>query len=247
MAFTVTYNGNGATGGSVPVDATSYAAGDTVTVISGSTGSNPIVKAGATFAYWNTKSDGSGTFHGWPADTTFLMPVSDVTLYAQWFVTTGLINGGITPHFSFAYDSSLGLTAANPTGIEPARTNHLIGLCEGDYKIMSDFFGGTVTLNSVISVPVVTYVTRLTGGANTTGSIRLKPNSNDVTILRYLIVSEVTELLMDAQRMGWFAVGGGDESFRGEALSRFLGQQFFGHNRNRRLRARFRYCLPVAE
>jgi hypothetical protein len=225
MTFTVTYNGNGATGGGVPAT-TSYAGGDTVTVISGTTGPNPIVKSGATFAYWNTKADGSGTFHGWPADTTFLMPSADVTLYAQWFVSTGLTNGGITPHFSFAYDSSLELTAANPTGIEPARTNQLIGLCEGDLKITSDFFGGTVTFNSVIRVPVVTYVTRLTGGANTTDSIRLKPNSNDVTLLRYLLVSEVAELFMDAQRKGWFAVGGGDESFRGEALSRFLGQQF---------------------
>jgi hypothetical protein len=32
MAFTVTYNGNGSDGGSVPVDATAHNAGDTVTV-----------------------------------------------------------------------------------------------------------------------------------------------------------------------------------------------------------------------
>ena len=37
MTFTVTYDGNGATGGSVPVDATAYNSGDQVTVL-GNTG-----------------------------------------------------------------------------------------------------------------------------------------------------------------------------------------------------------------
>ena len=29
-----------------------------------------MTKTGATFAYWNTKADGTGTFHGWPQDTS---------------------------------------------------------------------------------------------------------------------------------------------------------------------------------
>ena len=50
--YTVTYNGNGNTGGAVPLDGTGYNNGDAVTVL-GNTGS--LVKTGYTFAGWNTQ------------------------------------------------------------------------------------------------------------------------------------------------------------------------------------------------
>lgn len=78
--YTVTYDGNGNTGGSVPVDGSSpYDENDTVTVL-GNTGS--LVKTGYTFDGWNTAADGSGTDYA-PA-ATFQMPASNTTLYAQW-------------------------------------------------------------------------------------------------------------------------------------------------------------------
>jgi uncharacterized repeat protein (TIGR02543 family) len=78
--YTVTYDGNGSTGGSVPVDGSSpYDENDTVTVL-GNTGS--LVKTGYTFDGWNTAADGSGTDYA-PA-ATFQMPASNTTLYAQW-------------------------------------------------------------------------------------------------------------------------------------------------------------------
>ena|ERR1700693_2114361 len=87
----VTYDGNGSDGGSPPTDPNSpYAVGATVTVLP--VGS--LTKTGAVFAYWNTQADGSGTFYGWPTATTFPMPATDVVLYAQWFVTTGLTKRG---------------------------------------------------------------------------------------------------------------------------------------------------------
>ena len=58
MTFTVTYDGNGATGGSVPVDATAYTSGDQVTVL-GNTGNLSL--PGGQFVYWNTAADGTGT------------------------------------------------------------------------------------------------------------------------------------------------------------------------------------------
>jgi hypothetical protein len=51
--FTVTYNGNGNTGGSVPTDSTSYQLVDTVTVL-GNSGS--LVRTGYTFAGWSPTS-----------------------------------------------------------------------------------------------------------------------------------------------------------------------------------------------
>jgi len=216
MAFTVTYNGNGSDGGSVPVDSNSYAAGATVNVaVPGS-----MTRTGATFAYWNTKADGSGAFHGWPQDTSFVMPAANLTLYAQWFVTTGLTSGGATTHYAFSYDSSL--TAG---GLEPARTQALMNAAEGDYTIMANWFAGVTMPSSRINV----YVTRLTGGANNTGDIRLKPNTNSPNELRCYLVSEITESFMQTQNKGWgFLPGPGatNENSFGEALSLFLTQQF---------------------
>ena len=76
---TVTYNGNGNTGGAVPTDSSSpYSSGDTVTVL-GNTGS--LEKTGKTFSGWNTKADGSGTTY--TAAQTFTITAS-TTLYAKW-------------------------------------------------------------------------------------------------------------------------------------------------------------------
>ena len=77
--LTVTYDGNGNTGGTVPTDSSSpYSSGDTVTVL-GNTGS--LVKTSKTFSGWNTKADGSGTTY--TAAQTFTITAS-TTLYAKW-------------------------------------------------------------------------------------------------------------------------------------------------------------------
>ncbi|QUL55641.1 InlB B-repeat-containing protein [Paenibacillus tritici] len=83
-AYTVTYNGNGSTGGTVPTDSNSYAQSAAVTVL-GNTGS--LVKTGNTFAGWNTAANGSGTSYA--ANVTFSMGAANVTLYAQWTVSPG--------------------------------------------------------------------------------------------------------------------------------------------------------------
>ncbi len=79
--YTVTYDGNGNTGGAVPATVTSYVYGQTVTV-SGNIGSPPLIKTGDAFAGWNTAADGSGTSYS--AGDTFNMGAADATLYAQW-------------------------------------------------------------------------------------------------------------------------------------------------------------------
>jgi len=63
MPFTITYSSNGGYGGSAPVDPHGpYNPGETVPIqVPGS-----MTKSGAKCAYWNTKSDGSGMFYGWP-------------------------------------------------------------------------------------------------------------------------------------------------------------------------------------
>lgn len=74
----VTYNGNGKTGGELPIAQTSHVRGDTVSV-SGNTGN--LVRNGYTFAGWNTLADGSGKNYS-EADR-FTITASK-TLFAKW-------------------------------------------------------------------------------------------------------------------------------------------------------------------
>lgn len=77
--FTVTYNGNGSTGGTTPTDSDSpYASGETVTVKS-----NTFTRSGYTFDHWDTKSDDSGTDYAGSGSATFSIS-ANTTLYAQW-------------------------------------------------------------------------------------------------------------------------------------------------------------------
>ena len=82
---TITYDGNGNTGGSVPVDSTNYSSGQTVTVL-GNTGT--LAKTGYLFTGWNTQSNGSGTTY--TQGQTFAMGSSNVTLYAMWILESAV-------------------------------------------------------------------------------------------------------------------------------------------------------------
>jgi uncharacterized repeat protein (TIGR02543 family) len=76
--YSVTYNGNGNTGGSAPVDSQKYASGETVTVL----GLGNLIRSGYGFAGWNTIAGGSGSER--PSGSSFAMPAANVVLYAQW-------------------------------------------------------------------------------------------------------------------------------------------------------------------
>ena len=107
--YTVTYDGNGATGGFVPTDATAYSSGATVTV-KGNTGS--LVKAGFTFGGWNMQDDGQGT--NYTAGNTFTIS-ANTTLYAKWNAKTitGLSYTGTptkTEYYAGENFSATGLT-----------------------------------------------------------------------------------------------------------------------------------------
>jgi uncharacterized repeat protein (TIGR02543 family) len=79
VLYSVTYNGNGNTGGAVPVDSISYKSGSVATVL-GNSGS--LSKTGFTFSGWNGKADGSGTSYA--AGASLTIGSANVTLYAAW-------------------------------------------------------------------------------------------------------------------------------------------------------------------
>ena len=104
--YIVTYNGNTNTSGNAPTDSSSpYMAGSTVTILGNPLSPNTLVKTGYGFGGWNTAADGSGT--NYVGGSTFTMPASNVTLYANWIV----------PAVSLRYLSN---TAAGGTGTAPA-------------------------------------------------------------------------------------------------------------------------------
>lgn len=81
--YAVTYDGNGNTGGSVPVDSVRYEAGATVTVLGNLQNLVQVVGGVAqVFGGWNTRADGQGTAYA--AGATFAMGSADLVLYARW-------------------------------------------------------------------------------------------------------------------------------------------------------------------
>jgi len=115
--YEVTYDGNGSTGGTAPVDlASPYQEAETVTVL----GNTDLVKTDSVFVGWNTASDGSGT--DYVADDTFAMGTAAVTLYAQWADSYNVTydgntnTGGTVPTDSGEYVEGATVTVLGNTG-----------------------------------------------------------------------------------------------------------------------------------
>lgn len=85
FTFTVNYDANENTSGSVPTDNNKYVTGEPVTVF-GNTGD--LEKEGYSFGGWNTEADYSGE-HYLPEEQ-FSMPFSNVTLYAVWDIPSSV-------------------------------------------------------------------------------------------------------------------------------------------------------------
>ena len=132
--YTITYNANGATSGSAPVDANKYLSGDVVTVLGNSGG---MTKSQAAFAGWNTASDGSGT--SYPARSSLVFGSSSVILYAVWTTAST---------YTITYDAN-GATGTAPTDSKaylPGDTATVLG--QGTLASGSQTFAGWNTLAS---------------------------------------------------------------------------------------------------
>ena len=130
-----------------------------------------------------------------------------------------LIAAGSTTHYRISYDDSL----AAADGAQ--RAAGLLGVCEQDYAIMSDWFGG---ISLPYPLPIEVHIDP--GGYASAGwgpPISLKPgNGSGLDVVRYLLVAEVVEMFMLAQNKGWFAADGSNEGSAGEGLSRVLSAEF---------------------
>ena len=96
--YTITYDGNNNTGGSVPAITTGNGS---VTL---RTNSGTLVKTGYTFGGWNTQADGQGTHYAVSAAYNL---TADITLYAEWTPATYTV--------TYNGNSSTGGTAPSTT------------------------------------------------------------------------------------------------------------------------------------
>lgn len=115
--YTVTYVGNGAEGGNVPIDLKQYQSQETITVL-GNTGN--LVKAGYTFVGWNTKADGKGVMH--KAGQTMQMGEEDVVLFALWSKNTIPNNNGGSSTLTSSPDP---VTPSDPSHVSIIDPNNL--------------------------------------------------------------------------------------------------------------------------
>jgi uncharacterized repeat protein (TIGR02543 family) len=175
--YSVAYNGNGNTGGSVPIDANFYATGETVTVL-GNTG--PLVKTGHTFSGWNTAANGSGT--PYTGGSTFAMGSGNVTLYAQWTINTytvtyngnGHTGGGAPVDGSSPYDYNSTVTVAGPGSL--TRTGHTFAGWNTAANGSGTAYAPSATFNIAANTTLFaqwtinTYTVTYNGNFNTGGS-----------------------------------------------------------------------------
>lgn len=117
--YSVIYRGNGNTGGKVPVDDYYYYEEEEAEVLGNS---RELVRAGYTFADWNTEADGTGTAY----KEGDLAPIgqADLVLYAQWTAnpTYGVTyeatdaDGGTVPMDAGAYEEGIEVTVKGNPG-----------------------------------------------------------------------------------------------------------------------------------
>ena len=153
--YSLTYDGNGATGGSAPADGSSpYASGAAVTVL----GTGGMTRAGYTFSGWNTAANGSGT--SYLPGQKFPMPAANTTLHARWINTNATVHCNQKARISNPGTNLSGLWESNLSGTYYVRQIgsciYWIGLGTFDsqsqrYDYMNAFFGTISSTGTTIS------------------------------------------------------------------------------------------------
>ncbi|WP_162848546.1 InlB B-repeat-containing protein [Paenibacillus nanensis] len=185
--YSVTYDGNGSTGGAVPTDNSAYEQGATVTV-AGNGGQ--LTKAGHTFVGWNTAADGSGTDYA--GGDAFTMPADDVTLYAKWTANPTYSvtydgngnSGGAVPTDNNAYEQGATVTVAGDSGQLTKAGHTFVGWNTAADGSGTDYAGGETLTMPADNVTLYakwttnpTYSVTYDGNGSTGGSVPTDNNA----------------------------------------------------------------------
>lgn len=121
------------------------------------------------------------------------------------------MNAGRTTHFRVSFDSLAIKSAASK----------LVPICDGDYELVSGWFGGVALPNEPVEILVSGYppsTRSLPSGGLAFSPGRLPALSR----VRYMFVYELSKRLMRVQDRGWIVPDG---SGQGPAVARFLAAQ----------------------
>ena len=165
--YSVTYNGNSNTGGSVPTDNVKYITGTTVTV---KANSGSLVRTNYTFDGWNTNTSGTGTNYA-AGSGTFAI-TADKTLYAKWTSagTSVSLSKAATTNGSFKLSSSnTGTPEINSVSTAGGSgTVYVVGTPSSGYYVSN------VTQSGASAAPTITEVSEnnwtVVYGSGTTGT-----------------------------------------------------------------------------
>ena len=168
--YTVSFNGNTNTGGSVPSNIDQNY--NTQVTVPGNTGS--LTKTGYTFNGWNTLANGSGT--GYVATNTFNMPVGGATLYAQWttveYDITYNLDGGSN---NGGNPATYTIETSTITLLDPTKTGYTFGgwFSEAEFtnEITTIVLGSTGDVTLYTKFTINEYTVSFDGNTSTEGSV----------------------------------------------------------------------------
>ena len=182
--YTVTYDGNGNTGGTVPTDSNNYLSGATVTVAQ-NTGN--LAKAGFAFVGWNTRTNGKGTSYA--TGVTFAMASANAILYAQW---------SANPTYTVTYNGGSGFTGGVPTDANNYLTGAIVtvmnrgslaraGYTFAGWNTQADGSGTTYAVGATFTIAssnvilyakwIAIFTVGYDGNGSSGGSIPIDPNN----------------------------------------------------------------------
>ena len=187
ITYTVSYNGNGNTGGSTASSSHTYDATKALTL-------NGYTRTGYTFAFWNTKADGSGTSYENQAAVKNLTSTNGatITLYAQWEPKAYIImydgngnTGGSMRHSTHTYDVAQNLTpnAFTRTGYVFKNWNTEAdgsGTAYADNASVKNLTPNLEIITLYAQWTPITYTVAYNGNGNTSGSTTSSTHTYDV-------------------------------------------------------------------
>jgi len=182
--YSLTYNANGASSGSAPTDATSYAYGDQATIASAGT----LARTGFEFAGWNTSEYGLGNAYSVGATPAI---TEDVTLYAQWTAVADLATSAPSLSFGRQAVGSRSLTtrtvALSNSGAAIVTINTpgvaLSGSGAGDFSVSGGSCSDGGTLSAFASCTVeATFDPQRSGATSATLSIATSEGTQTVAL-----------------------------------------------------------------
>jgi len=134
-SYSINYNGNGNTSGTVPTAQTGISSGASVT-LANNTGS--LVRTGYTFNGWNTVQNGGAGTH-YAAGASYTMPSNNVTMYADWKALPKL-SPSATHITGFDYNLGAGPVVKTFTLLGTNLNGSDVGLLLGgtDFQISAD-------------------------------------------------------------------------------------------------------------